>query len=407
VTPGEGQEDTRARAPVPAEPAMADVVREFSDPAVRLLVTGWDQSRGEPLAEVSHEALIRNWGTLRTWIALNREILRTRERIRGQMKHWEEKNRDPEYLLATGRPLEEGRDLLNKHGDVIIDDGIWRYVELSSRRDDQLKIRDQRRRDEEKERQVQAAEALAAANKRTAQRTAVGLAVAVAFAALAGWQWYEATSQKTIAELAAEYAEEAGLMAMGAKDEADTQRRAAVAEAEKANAAERKALEQESRALAALAQSETRAGYQVEGMLLALHGMPIADVEEPRPVVTEIRQALMDATLSQRELLVLRGHEGFVGAAGFSPDGARIVSGSDDNTLRVWFVGKDDATLVAHACERLPRDLSSAAIDRFNLDPAAPWPCAERARTLSPHAVAAAMSSAAGPKEGRAVPAVR
>ena len=33
---------------------------------------------------------------------------------------------------------------------------------------------------------------------------------------------------------------------------------------------------------------------------------------------------------SGAELLVLRGHEGSVKAAAFSPDGARIVSGSDD-----------------------------------------------------------------------------
>ena len=53
----------------------------------------------------------------------------------------------------------------------------------------------------------------------------------------------------------------------------------------------------ESRALAALAQGETRAGNAVDGMLLALRGMPIAGVEEPRPLVTEIRQALVDARL--------------------------------------------------------------------------------------------------------------
>jgi hypothetical protein len=47
-------------------------------------VTGWDQSRGERLADVSHEALIRNWDTLRGWFAANREILRTRERVRGR-----------------------------------------------------------------------------------------------------------------------------------------------------------------------------------------------------------------------------------------------------------------------------------------------------------------------------------
>jgi WD domain, G-beta repeat len=170
-------------------------------------------------------------------------------------------------------------------------------------------------------------------------------------------------------------------------------------------------------------------------MLLALRGMPIEGVEEPRPVVTETRQALVDASLARRELMVLRGHEGRINAAAFSPDGARIVSGSWDGTVRVWdaasgaeqlvlrgheepvsaaaflpdgarivsgsddqtvrvwdrvwFVGKDDAALVAHACGRLPRDLSPKAIERFNLDPDAPWPCAERAKTLWPHPMAA------------------
>ena len=56
-----------------------------------------------------------------------------------------------------------------------------------------------------------------------------------------------------------------------------------------------------------------------------------------------------------------------------------------------WFVGKDDAEVVAHTCASLPRDLSQKAIARFNLDPHAPWPCAERARTLWPHPVRAAI----------------
>jgi hypothetical protein len=73
------------------------------------------------------------------------------------------------------------------------------------------------------------------------------------------------------------------------------------------------------------------------------------------------------------------------------------VSGSYDQTVRVWFVGNDDAALVAHACARLPRDLSAWETKRFNLDPDAPWPCAERARTLWPHPVATAIQPAAGP----------
>jgi WD domain, G-beta repeat len=99
---------------------------------------------------------------------------------------------------------------------------------------------------------------------------------------------------------------------------------------------------------------------------------------------------------SGEELPVLRGHEEDVCAVGFSPDGARIVSGSKDDTVRMWFVDKNDADLVAHACGSLPRDLSPKAIERFNLDPDATWPCAERAKILWPHPVQAAVEPAAG-----------
>jgi WD40 repeat protein len=40
------------------------------------------------------------------------------------------------------------------------------------------------------------------------------------------------------------------------------------------------------------------------------------------------------------QLRVLRGHAGPVGALTFTPDGARLVSGSADSTLLVWNLGK-------------------------------------------------------------------
>ena len=45
VTPGEGQEDTRARAAMPLEPAQRKIVEQFAGPRTRLLVTGWDRRR--------------------------------------------------------------------------------------------------------------------------------------------------------------------------------------------------------------------------------------------------------------------------------------------------------------------------------------------------------------------------
>ena len=39
---------------------------------------------------------------------------------------------------------------------------------------------------------------------------------------------------------------------------------------------------------------------------------------------------------SGRELLTLKGHKGGVTSVAFSPDGQRIVTGSRDQTARVW-----------------------------------------------------------------------
>src|SRR5207249_1013979 len=36
------------------------------------------------------------------------------------------------------------------------------------------------------------------------------------------------------------------------------------------------------------------------------------------------------------ELLELKGHTGFVMSASFSPDGTRIITGSEDGTAKVW-----------------------------------------------------------------------
>jgi WD40 repeat protein len=36
------------------------------------------------------------------------------------------------------------------------------------------------------------------------------------------------------------------------------------------------------------------------------------------------------------EIRTPRGHTNAIRSMGFSPDGQRIVSGSDDNTMRLW-----------------------------------------------------------------------
>jgi WD40 repeat protein len=52
-----------------------------------------------------------------------------------------------------------------------------------------------------------------------------------------------------------------------------------------------------------------------------------------------------------RGITSLRGHAGWVTTAAFSPDGARIVTASDDHTARVWdaATGQEGTSLPGHA----------------------------------------------------------
>jgi len=55
-------------------------------------------------------------------------------------------------------------------------------------------------------------------------------------------------------------------------------------------------------------------------------------------------------TITGKEFATLTGHRDFINACAFSPDGTNIVSASDDGILKIWDVatGKEKATLTGH-----------------------------------------------------------
>jgi hypothetical protein len=109
--------------------------------------------------------------------------------------------------------------------------------------------------------------------------------------------------------------------------------------AEKATAAANeqrdRALLQESRALATLAQQASAAGDQPTAVLLALYALPDPGFGGKRPMSYEAEAALNQAWLRNRET-ALTGHRGTVWSASFSADGTHVVTASYDGTARVW-----------------------------------------------------------------------
>jgi hypothetical protein len=134
VTPGEGQEDTRARAAMPSEPVQRRIVEQFAGPRTRLLVTGSD-SAARPVVEVAHEALIRTWPLLREWIDANREKVRARTAVVQAKAEREDHGRRDDLLLSPGFQLERARELMKDSGDLNTDD-IQEFVAQSSEREE-------------------------------------------------------------------------------------------------------------------------------------------------------------------------------------------------------------------------------------------------------------------------------
>lgn len=60
-------------------------------------------------------------------------------------------------------------------------------------------------------------------------------------------------------------------------------------------------------------------------------------------------------------------HGNAVGSAAFSPDGARVVTASSDNTARLWIVFSNTQGLVTYVSETVPRLLTPAQRERFYL----------------------------------------
>src|SRR5262249_33070543 len=204
VTPGEGQEDTRARAAMPEEPTLRKVIEQFANPPTRLLVTGWDRA-GRPMVEVAHEALIRTWPRLRKWIEANREELRARAAVLQAKVEWEKHGRREDLLLPAGFQLERARAFLADPGELTITD-IQEFIALSTAREEteRKERKEALARDKAQVAEIRAADAQAriASSQRITRWAfaAVAAVILIAGGIVAWWQADKARLQADKAE---------------------------------------------------------------------------------------------------------------------------------------------------------------------------------------------------------------
>ena len=145
----------------------------------------------------THEALLRIWPEATAIIAEAAQLLRVRHALAPLARDWAEAAEadKPRHLDISPALLDGAQRYVERFADEA-SPATRAFVAAASaaaaaRRDREL---------EEQRRRAVDAEAIAAANKRIAQRTGVGLVVALVLMGLAGWQWRVAQQQRDRAE---------------------------------------------------------------------------------------------------------------------------------------------------------------------------------------------------------------
>jgi hypothetical protein len=182
----------RRRALLSNMPALAlSPLRRFVD--ARLLVTDLESS-GRDTIEVGHEALLRTWPQLTSWLAEDRDKLALLDGVQRSAEDWDRESRHPDLLLHRDGRLEDAEASLATHRFAIAKGPVeLAYLDAcrsGQRARDAAVKEEQERRIKDAERIAEEQTKAALAQRRIARRTRIGLTVAIVLLAIAGWQWW-------------------------------------------------------------------------------------------------------------------------------------------------------------------------------------------------------------------------
>ena len=308
VALGEGTEDTRRRI-LQAEMlaangidkrALQNVIESFLK--YRLLTADYEPITRAPTIEIAHEALIRVWSRLKSWLDANRDNLRLYQRLAIATTEWLNTGRDASYLAAGAR-LAQFETL-----------AAGPTLALTPEETDYLA-------------------ASIAARRRASNRLRGFVAGLAAFSIIAVILALIALDRQQVADIQANLSRsrELAVTALTGVRQTDL---ALLLSLEALKSAD--TFEARNSLLTAL-QAQSRIEHYLPGHSAGVRSLAISP--DGRRLVSgsaDNTLIIWDTTTDQPIGAPLTGHAGWINSVAFSPDGKQIASASTDQTIRLW-----------------------------------------------------------------------